>query len=163
VRPVLAIVAAAALAAPGGCARGGHEIPSWSGPSVAHQLQLIREAEAFMANYARLLLAGDRAAIAALYDPDGAILVLNGRRTDADQAEIVRRYSAAQWRPPSSFRWHELHYEAVGPDAVSVLGGFEWGEGGGPPVAGSYHALLRRENGRLFIRIEDEAVRPPAP
>ena len=156
-RAIVPILAAAMLAGVG-CTVRGEEIPSWRGPSFAHQLQLVRETEAFMADYARRLLAGDRAAIADLYDPDGAILVLNGRRIDADHSEIVRRYAGDGWQRPASFQWRDLHFEAVGPDAVVVLGHFAWGEGEAPPVIGTYHGLLRREDGRLFIRIEDEAI-----
>ena len=112
-----------------------------------------------MAEYARLLLAGDRTAIAALYDPDGALLVLNGQRIEASPAEIVQRYGAERWQPPASFQWRNLHFEAAGPEAVAVLGEFIWGETNRPPVIGTYHALLRRGERGLVIRIEDETVR----
>ena len=150
------ILAAAALAAGPDCATGAVEIPTWRGPSVAHQRQLLGEAEAFMADYARLLLAGDRAALAALYDPDGAILVRNGTRIEASQADIVERYRNPRWQPPASFSWPYLRYEVAGAETVVVIGEFTWGDGDGPPVTGTYHALLRREDGRLYIRIEDE-------
>ncbi|MGQ0559667.1 MAG: nuclear transport factor 2 family protein [Sphingosinicella sp.] len=114
-----------------------------------------------MADYARLLLAGDRAALAALYDPDGTILVRGGRRIDATMDEIVARYRH-RWGPPQSFEWRDLHYEAAGPDAIVVLGKFAWGEGSGPPDIGLYHALLRRHRGQLVIRIEDEGPDPSA-
>ena len=155
-----ALLAAAALAAAPGCTTAGMETPSWRGPSAAHQRQLLGEAEAFMADYARRLLAGDRAAIAALYDPDGAILLRNGRRIVASHADIARRYAGASWQPPARFEWRDLHFEAAGAEAVIVLGTFAWSEGEGPPAIGSYHALLRREADGLFIRIEDEAVAP---
>ena len=158
-RRIALILAAAVLAAAPGFSRpAAEEIPSWRGPTLVHQRQLVREAEAFMAEYARLLLAGDRRAIAALYDPDGAILVRNGRRIYASHADVVQRYAREGWQPPAGFAWRDLHFEAVGPEAVTILGAFEWSEGDGRPEAGSYHALLRREDGRLFIRIEDEAV-----
>lgn len=156
-RAIVPILVAAALAA-GGCAARGQEIPSWRGPSFAHQLELVRSAEAFMDDYARRLLAGDRAGITALYDPDGAILVRNGERIYAEPAEIATRYGGEGWQPPRSFQWRDLHFEAVGAEAVAVLGSFAWGEGEGAAIIGSYHALLRREAGRLVIRIEDEAL-----
>ena len=157
------VVAAIVLAGVSGCGSRGAEIPSWRGPSFAHQYQLVREAEAFMADYARLLLTGDRGAIAALYDPDGAILIRNGRRTDASPADIAELYAEGRWQAPASFAWRELHYEAVGAEAVSVIGEFAWGSGVGPPAIGSYHALLRREDRRLAIRIENESIVVPAP
>ena len=144
----------------GGCAASSVEAPSWRGPSLAHQQRLVADAEAFMAEYGRLLLAGDRAGIAALYDPDGAILVRGGRRIVATMDEIIARYRD-RWGPPQSFEWRDLHYEAAGPDAVVVLGKFAWGEGSGSPEIGLYNALLRRHQGRLVIRIEDEAPLPP--
>ena len=141
-------------------ARNGASV--WRGPSLAHQRRLLGEAEAFMADYARRLLAGDRAGIAALYDRDGVILIRGGQRINASHAEVVRRYAGAGWGPPASFEWRDLHFEAAGPDAVIVLGRFAWGEGDRPAVIGTYHALLRREDGRLAIRIEDEAIVPAA-
>ena len=158
-RCVVPLAAALAVMAAAGCAGRGAEIPSWRGPSLAHQLQIVRDAEAFMADYARLLRSGDRAAIAALYDPDGAILVRNGERIAASPADMVQRYARESWQPPVTFAWQNLHFEAVGAGAVVILGEFAWG-GGGSPQIGTYHALLRREEGRLFIRIEDEALLP---
>lgn len=161
-RLVSLILSVAALATVPGCATG-REIPSWRGPSLAHQRQLVSEAEAFMADYARRLLVGDRAAIAALYDPDGTVLVRNGHRTNAEHADIVQRYASESWQPPAAFRWPDLHFEAVGPDAIAVLGSFVWGAADGTELVGAYHALLRREDGRLRIRIEDETIAPQNP
>lgn len=156
IAPLLAMLAA--LAATSGKASLRQELPSWRGPSFAHQQQLVREAQAFMEDYARRLRAGDRAAIAALYDPEGAILIRNGERTVASHAEIVQHYAGEGWRPPASFEWRDLHFEAAGAEAVVVLGTFVWGPAAGPSMTGTYHALLHRESGRLVIRIEDEAV-----
>ena len=111
-----------------------------------------------MANYARVLLAGDRAGIAALYDPDGAILVRNGRKEIVDSEQVAARYAGANWQPPARFTWPELHFEAVGPDSVVVLGTFAWGKADGSTIDGTYHSVLRRDGDRLVIRIEDEAV-----
>jgi hypothetical protein len=157
---LLGIVAAVTVAASGATSQLV-ETPSPQGPNIAHQQALVREAEAFMAEYARLLLAGDRAGIAALYDPDSAVLVWAGDRSISSLTEIVARYRD-RWRPPQSFEWVDLHYEPVGPDAVVVLGRFAWSAGGRAPDILSYHALLRRHRGRLVIRIEDEALIPPA-
>ena len=111
-----------------------------------------------MAYYAQVLLAGDRAAIAALYDPDGAILVRNGRKEIVGPEQVAARYADADWQPPARFTWPELHYEAVGPDSVVVLGTFAWGNPDGSALNGTYHSILRRDGDRLVIRIEDEAV-----
>ena len=151
-------LAAFVLLSAGGCATEAVESPSWRGPRLSHQQQLIREAEAFMAEYARRLRAGDRAWIAGLYHPDGAILVRSGRRTHATHPEIVARYRD-RWGPPASFDWRDLHFEAAGPDAVVVLGKFEWRDAQGT-FFGTYNALLARQGGELRIRIEDEAEDP---
>ncbi len=111
-----------------------------------------------MADYSRLLLAGDRVGIAALYDPDGAILIWNGGRMCRTTPERLQLYAVGRWQAPASFAWRDLHYEAVGAEAVVVIGEFAWGDGDGPPQIGTYHALLRREDGRLAIRIEDEST-----
>ena len=150
--------AAASVAAPAQTVQA-HELPTWAGPSLAHQRQLVREAETFMADYARLLLAGDRARIAALYDPDGAVLVRNGRRTMASRADIVAQYASESWQPPATFTWRNLYFAAAGPETVVVLGEFVWGEAESS-MTGTYHAILRRENGALVIWIEDEAAVP---
>lgn len=155
-KAIAAFLAAIMLASAAEGAQHPPERPSWRGPSIDHQRQLVREAADLMDEYARRLRAGDRAGIAALYDPDGAVLVMNGQRIYADRPDIARRYADERWQAPTSFEWRTLHYEAVGPDAVVVLGEFAWSDAGGPPATGFYHGLLRRDGDRLFIRIEDE-------
>lgn len=119
-----------------------------------------------MEEYARELLAGDRAAIGARYDRTGAILVRDGRKSFVPHADIVARYAGTGWSPPAAFEWQDLSYEPAGPDAVVVVGRFLWTAAGAEPLLVSYNALLRRQNGELRIRVEDEAriraQRPPA-
>ena len=67
------------------------------------------------------------------------------------------------WRPPASFDWQDLSYEAVGPDAVVVTGRFLWGVSATTRLPFSYTALLLRRDGRLRIRLEDESGRPAPP
>ena len=150
-----ALLTALSLAA-AGCATA-YETPSWRGSPV-HRQSLLNEAESFMARYAELIRAGDRAGIAALYDPDGAVLIRGGRRTLISYGDIVRRYARPEWQPPTRFEWRDLHYEAAGPDSVVVLGKFAWQNNEGPAEIGTYNALLRRSGERLLIRIEDEAA-----
>ncbi len=121
---------------------------------------LIGEAKAFMQSYAEDLRAGDRAALAARYDREGVSLARDGIETELTWSEVERRY-AAQWRPPASFEWRDLSFEASGPDSVGVRGAFLWVPSrGGAPVAYSYGAVLVRRDGGLRIRIEDEAELP---
>lgn len=154
------LVAAALMAwgVPG--AAQAPELPSWRGPDIDHQRQLIREAESFIDDYTDRLRAGDRAGLPAFYDPDGAILVLDGRRMTLDRAQIEQLYADQGWRPPASLEWPVRHYEAVGADAVVVLGDIIWVGEDGRRGHIAYHALLRREDGRLYIRIENETFRP---
>lgn len=111
-----------------------------------------------MADYADRIRSGDRAGIAALYDPAGSILIRGGRRIVATREEMIRRYARPGWQPPVEFEWRELHFEPAGPDSVVVLGKFAWRGSDGPARIGTYNALLRRVDGRLVIRIEDEAA-----
>lgn len=116
---------------------------------------LIAEAKAWMAGYGENLATGDRAAIAARYDPQGAWFGMNAAKTFRTYAEIRARYDTV-WQPPTSFRWIDLSYEAVGPDAVVVTGQFHWGIPGGSRTY-SYTGLLRRIDGAFRIRIEEES------
>lgn len=107
--------------------------------------------------YARDLIAGDRAAIAARYDRTGAWLIREGEKSFVPYDAIVSRYASPRWSPPASFEWRDLSWEAVGSDAVVVLGHFVWArQGDANPMSISYTALLRRQDGELRIRMEDE-------
>ncbi len=122
------------------------------------------EARSFMDAYARDLLAGDRAAIAARYDSAGAYFVGNGLKEFAPYEAIRSRYAGAEWAPPRSFEWRDLSFEVAGPDAVVVTGLFTWGTcPGAPPLVLSYTGLLVRRGGRLRIRLEDESASPRTP
>ena len=127
----------------------------------ADTVALLDEARTFMDSYARDLRAGDRAAIAARYDRAGAFQVGMGRKQLKSHAEITAQYAAATWQPPASFAWRDLSYEALGPDAVLVVGRFEWGlRPQQPPMRFSYTGILRRRDGALRIRLEDESADP---
>ncbi|HEX8191503.1 MAG TPA: nuclear transport factor 2 family protein [Allosphingosinicella sp.] len=128
--------------------------------AAAGEAAIVPEAQAFMAAYARDLVAGDRAAVAARYDRAGAHVLFAGSYRFATHAEIAQRY-ATQWQPPTAFEWRNLAYEPAGPDAVVVVGQFLWTENGAPPLTFSYSALLRRRDGALRIRVEDEAPNAP--
>jgi hypothetical protein len=147
----------ALMLATAACAIGPPAVPSQGLTPLAQQ-SLLREAAIFMADYADRIRAGDRAGIAALYDPVGSILIRGGRRIVASQDDMVRRYARPEWQPPSQFDWRDLHFEPAGPDSVVVLGKFAWRVSDGPAEIGTYNALLRRFDGRLVIRIEDEAA-----
>jgi hypothetical protein len=60
--------------------------------------------------------------------------------------------------------WKDVDYEALGADAVVIVGTGLWEYAKGkPPIAISYTSLLRRQNGQLRIRVEHESTgTPPA-
>jgi hypothetical protein len=127
---------------------------------------VVEEARAFMDAYARDLLAGNRAAIAARYDRRGAYMMGNGQKEFLPYDAIVARYQGPSWNPPASFEWRDLSFEPAGPDAVIVAGRFAWGRQGRAPMTLSYTGFLHRQDGVLRIRLEDESFDPrtmPAP
>lgn len=125
---------------------------------------VVAEARAFMADYARALIAGDRAGIAARYDRTGAYMLGNGRKAFGPYARIVAQYASPQWQPPHRFEWRDLSFEPAGPDAVVVAGQFAWTRRDDTePSIYSYTALLHRQDGVLRIRLEDESSAPPRP
>lgn len=150
--PVLIFAALlAACAAPGGRAT-----------SAAPGGGIEAEARAFMESYARDLIAGDREAVAARYDRAGAYTVGNGEKTFDTFEQIRARYLSDRWQPPAAFAWRDLSYEPAGPDAIMVIGTFDWTRSGRPPLTVSYTSLLVRKDGALRIRLEDESVDPRA-
>jgi hypothetical protein len=160
--PVLIAVALSVVVA--ACAPGAAHSGADSAKGVtasATSADVVAEARAFMDAYARDLLAGDRAAVAARYDRTGVHMLGNGRKEFAPYDSVVARYQGSGWSPPRSFEWRDLSFEPVGPDAVVVAGRFLWGSAaGGAPVGLSYTSLLRRQDGVLRIRLEDESVDP---
>lgn len=150
----LVLVLAAAIAT-GACAAGG------APASAPSQAGVVEEARAFMDSYARDLLAGNRAAISSRYDRNGAYFMGNGNKDFEPYDSIAARYGGPKWSPPASFEWRDLSFEPVGPDAVVVVGRFLWGvRAGSAPLTLSYTGLLRRQDGVLRIRLEDESVDP---
>lgn len=137
--------------------------PGESAPATGDPAALVQEAREFMESYARDLRAGERDLLVARYDPRGAYMVGGGQKALLSP-DSIRAIYHGRWRPPASFEWRDLSYEAVGPDAVVVTGRFIWGvspERQLPPY--SYTALLVRHDGRFRIRVEDESTAPPPP
>jgi len=132
------------------------------GPAAAQpEAPLIEEARRFMQSYGRDLARGDRAAIAARYDRTGAFFLVAGGREFVSHADLTRDYRE-RWTPPTSFEWRELHFDAAGTDAVVVNGSFLWGAEAGQRVI-TYTGFLRRQDGELRIRLEDETPASPNP
>lgn len=130
-------------------------------PGVLRHDEVIEEARAFMESYARDLLTGDRAAIAARYDRTGAYRMGNGQKEFDPYEAIVAIYQGPAWSPPAAFEWRDLSFEVLGPDAVVVAGRFHWSlPGVATPILMSYTGLFRRQDGVLRIRLEDESADP---
>lgn len=140
--------------------------PAMTGFSVpaataqAADTALVGEARAFMEAYQADLIAGDREAIAARYDPNGAFIMGGGLKNFAPHTEIERRY-VEEWSPPSAFGWRDLSYDQAGPDTVIVAGLFDWTWPDAAPETWSYSAVLIRRDGKLRIRLEHEDPMPP--
>lgn len=132
--------------------------------------RVVEEARAFMDEYAKELLAGNRAAIAARYDRTGAYMLGNGVKLFEAHDAIAAKYAGSTWNAPSAFEWIDLSFEPIGTDAMVVVGRFRWVSATPPAdVIMSYTSLLRRQDGVLRIRVEDESMglpdlpRPPRP
>jgi hypothetical protein len=124
----------------------------------ADESPVVREARAFMDAYAHDLRTADREGIAARYDRRGAYFMFSGHR-QVEQWNAIRENYRTQWTAPGAFQWADLIYEPAGPDAVVVNGYFLWTrQEGGDPLRFSYTALLKRQDGVLRIRLEDESM-----
>lgn len=128
------------------------------------QFPIEKEAREFMTDYADDIRGGRRREIAARYDKRGAYRVGEGEKV-FETIELIKATYLTQWTPPLTFEWHNLTYEAISPDAVVIIGQFEWGVPGGKVAMFSYTGLLVRQEGELRIRMEDESMdrRPALP
>ncbi len=133
-------------------------------PGEFPETQLFREAQNFMADYANALRRGDRAGIAARYDPEGAWVVGDGASRFETHARLTAVYAGAAWQPPHRFEWRDLSYLMLGPDTVLVVGLFLWTPApDATSLTYSYTALLERQDGVLRIRLEHESTGAPRP
>ena len=130
---------------------------------AAAEAPIVAEARAFMAKYAEDLWQGNRAAIAARYDREGAWHVGPTNAELEPWDKIDARYRR-RWAPPASFQWQNLAFEPISADAVLVVGRFQWWPQGNAerakPLTYSYTGLLVRRDGELRIRLENEATAP---
>lgn len=124
-------------------------------PRAEAEPAIVAEARAMMEAYADALRAGDRAAIANLYDRRGAWLFWEGRGGFETHDAITRRY-VEQWDPPAAFAWRDLVFIPTGPDTITVGGRFDWTPPGAAAMPAFYHGQLVRQDGRLRLHIEHE-------
>lgn len=130
--------------------------------TASAESEIISEARAMMEGYAAVLRAGDRAAIADLYDRRGAWIFWEGQGAFRAHDAIVGRY-AEQWAPPAAFEWRDLAFVPTGPDSITVAGRFEWTAPGETMRPAFYHGQFVRQNGRLRIQVEHEGRIAPSP
>ncbi|PHR54025.1 MAG: hypothetical protein COA47_16170 [Robiginitomaculum sp.] len=113
------------------------------------------EARRFMEAYADDLRGHDKESLIRRYDSNGVYMILNGKKAFRSFDEIETRYER-HWIGPSSFKWIGLSYDVTGKDTVLVSGQFDWGLAS-DTLRFSYTGLLKREQGKFHILLEDEA------
>lgn len=117
---------------------------------------LIAEAQRFMDGYADALRRGDPEEIVAHYDRDGVHEVRPASKRFTAHDALLPRYRDRN--TPAFFEWRDLSYEVLAPDKVLVVGMFAWAQSrADEPQLQSYVAVLRRQDGRLRVRLEAEA------
>jgi Nuclear transport factor 2 (NTF2) domain len=122
--------------------------------SRADTANTVVEARRFMAAYASDLRGHDTVALANRYDRNGAYMILNGKKTFRSFEEINTVYKE-QWAGPTRFEWFGLTYTVTDEDSVLVMGQFNWGTKSDTQRF-SYTGLLKREQGKFHILLEDE-------
>lgn len=127
--------------------------------SALAEAPIVAEARKFMEAYAKDLARGDREAIAARYDRSGVFFLVAGGREFVPYDAVAKDYRET-WSPPATFEWQDLHFDPIGSEAVVVNGRFAWGLADRTQLM-TYTGFLRREDGQLRIRLEDETPVPP--
>lgn len=90
------------------------------------------------------------------YDPRGVFFSGDGRKA-FETFDALENHYLTEWRGPRSFRRRDLSVEVLSPDAVVVVGRFEWQSDEGDVLTFSYTSLLVRHAGSWRIRVEDES------
>lgn len=138
-----------------GCA-SAERPPHVAGPPA----DLKASAQELFARYEGAIESHRREAIAAFYQVEGAVRVINGNTTRMSRAQLDGYYRTA-WTPPAFFAWEELSYDSLDPRTVLVTGGFRWARGGTTDTARYlYAAILQPADSGLAIRFEHETLRP---
>ena len=116
-----------------------------------------------MAAYANNLNSANRTAIIQRYDPRGPLTTWEWQKNFSSQNETAAIY-LEKWSPPSSFNWHDLSYEVLGPEAIVVTGLFNWvaNQWRKKKRTYSYSSLVLLQNGEENS-CEDESRALPDP
>lgn len=151
----LSLIALLVFAGAGDAVAQDMAAPPAVSPQAEAEPAITREARSMMEAYAAALRAGDRAAIAGLYDRGGAWLFWEGNGGFQTHEAITRLY-LEQWQAPAAFAWRDLVFIPTGADSITVGGAFDWTSPGEAPQPAFYHGQLVRQDGQLRIRIEHE-------
>ena len=109
------------------------------------------EAKAFYEGYAEDLLKGDSTALRSRYHSDGTYLLGGGFLEFISSDSLkYKHYGANNWSAPEEFEWHEMSYEALSNDVVSVVGKFSWERG-----VLSYSGIIARDDDGLKLKLEN--------
>lgn len=100
-----------------------------------------REVRAFYESYAEDLRRHRLDALTGRYDPRGVFFLGDGRKA-FETFDALKSYYLTEWRGPRSSRWRDLSVEVMSPDAVVVVGRFEWQSEEGDILTFSYTSLL---------------------
>lgn len=112
--------------------------------------------EQFMADYGRLMLAGNREALIRLYATNGTLVLSDGLDDVAAPDQVAEIYRG-HWVAPTAFAWRDLVYRQLSASVVLVSGGFDWTSPEFPKGARfTYSVILVLEDNKWRIRSETE-------
>lgn len=124
--------------------------------SRSKAVEVEREVRAFYESYSEDLRRHRRDSLIGRYDPRGLFFLGDGRMA-FETFDALKNYYMTEWKGPRSFRWRDLSVEVMSPDAVVVVGRFEWQSEEGDLQTFSYTSLLVKHSGGWRIRVEDES------
>jgi hypothetical protein len=124
---------------------------------------LLRSAAQFYDAYGKDLQAHRQGKLAQYYHPNGAIVVVAGRRQHYSHATLDSIYRGS-WQGPAYFSWDTLAFDSLSPGIVLVTGRFSWLASGATDTSRFiYAALLQAVDSGLAITFEHETPAPVVP
>lgn len=139
-----------------GCTLEQATPPMLDGPPV----DLTASAAELFEQYGAAISAPRREAIAGFYHFEGAIRILDGRRTDLSRAQLDSVYRH-RWTPPAYFAWEGLRFDSLAPGQVLVTGEFLYQRLGEADTGRYLYAgIVEASDSGMGIRFEAETTRP---
>jgi hypothetical protein len=127
---------------------------------VEPAVSIVASARGLFARYEAAIKNHERVAIAAFYDTDSVVRVINGSTSRTSRAQLDTIYRT-RWTPPTFFAWEEMAYDALDSATVLVTGGFRWTTAGSTDTTRYlYAAVLQARDSGMVIRFEHETLRP---